>query len=50
MRRDPLAVARDVRLGFVSADRARADYRVVITNVGGVDFDATQALRKETAA
>jgi len=42
-RRDPAAVAEDVRLGFVSAQRARDDYGVAL----GADFsvDAAEAAR-----
>ena len=39
----------DVRSGFVSLERARRDYGVVIGDDGTVDEDATAALRKEMA-
>jgi N-methylhydantoinase B len=47
---DPLtrpyaAVERDVRWGKVSVDGAREDYGVVVTSVGSVDPDASDALR-----
>ena len=43
--RDPDAVARDVRLGYVSAEAARRDYGVVITANGGLDRAATAEVR-----
>ena len=49
-RRDPQSVARDVKLGFVSADKARSDYGVVLTPAGDADLTATTALRQGTAA
>jgi N-methylhydantoinase B len=48
--RDPARVARDVRLGYVSAEAARRDYAVVVTADGSVDAAATAALRKAAAA
>jgi len=49
--RDPEAVASDVRRGFVSVERARADYGVVINEDGTPNMAATAQLRnKETAA
>jgi N-methylhydantoinase B len=48
--RDPECVARDVRLGYVSADAARTAYGVVVSADGALDEAATRALRKETAA
>ncbi|WP_108659726.1 hydantoinase B/oxoprolinase family protein [Acuticoccus kandeliae] len=48
--RDPDAVARDVRLGFVSRDAARAVYRVAIAEDGAVDAAATEALREGARA
>jgi N-methylhydantoinase B len=46
LRRDPVAVARDVAWGKVSAAAARRDYGVVLVD-GSVDLDATSALRAE---
>ena len=49
--RDPEAVAADVRNGFVSAERARADYGVVADPAtGSVDGTATERLRAEMRA
>lgn len=48
--RDPEAVARDVRLGYVSAEAARRDYGVAVDAAGRVDQAATTALRKGAAA
>jgi N-methylhydantoinase B len=45
MARDPALVARDVRDELVSAENARALYRVAIAADGGVDAAATRALR-----
>jgi N-methylhydantoinase B len=45
--RDPERVAADVREGFVSPDRARDAYGVVLTDDGRVDDPATQATREE---
>lgn len=47
--RDPELVAMDVRRGLVSAEGARR-YGVVLTEDGGVDGDATVALREELRA
>jgi N-methylhydantoinase B len=44
--RDPGRVARDVRLGYVSAAAARRDYGVVLGDDGAPDLDATAALRR----
>jgi N-methylhydantoinase B len=44
--RTPEAVARDLRLGYVSRDAARQDYRVALTADGAVDPDATAELRR----
>jgi N-methylhydantoinase B len=44
--RDPLRVARDVNLGYVTPAAARNDYGVVIAENGGVDAVATAALRQ----
>lgn len=43
--RDPLAVAKDVRNGFVSAGAAERDYGVVVTDDFTIDESATAALR-----
>ncbi|MEJ1158976.1 hydantoinase B/oxoprolinase family protein [Prosthecomicrobium sp. N25] len=43
--RDPAAVARDVRRGFVSPARARTDYGVALTAAGEIDHDGTRELR-----
>ncbi len=48
--RDPQAVARDVRLGFVSMEKARSDYGVVIGEGGEADMAATDRLRAQEAA
>ena len=45
--RDPTRVARDVRLGYVSATAAARDYKVSIRNDGTVDDAATAVLRME---
>jgi N-methylhydantoinase B len=43
--RDPLRVARDVELGYVTPAAARGEYGVVIAENGAVDAAATAALR-----
>ena len=43
--RDPARVAKDVREGWVTAERAREVYRVVLMPDGEVDVAATQGLR-----
>jgi N-methylhydantoinase B len=43
--RDPALVARDVRDGLVSADNARALYRVAVEADGTLDEAATRMLR-----
>jgi N-methylhydantoinase B len=48
--RDPNAVGRDVRLGYVSREAAREHYRVSVRDDGSIDQAATAGLRKETAA
>ena len=48
--RDPVRVARDVRLGYVSPEAARAHYGVIVDTDGTLDEAATRALRKELAA
>ena len=49
MARKPEAVARDVRLGFVSRAKAQADYGVALDSAGQVDAAATVALREARA-
>jgi N-methylhydantoinase B len=44
-RRDPEAVARDVRCGYVSAEAARRDYAVAVGPDGGIDWGETARLR-----
>jgi N-methylhydantoinase B len=48
--RDPERVRRDVMAGYVSAERARVGYGVVLTPTGGVDPAATRAERSRLAA
>jgi N-methylhydantoinase B len=43
--RDPAAVARDVRLGYVTREAARRDYRVVLGDDLAPDLDATAKAR-----
>jgi N-methylhydantoinase B len=43
--RDPAKVREDVRLGYVSREAARRDYRLVLDDTGAVDTAATKALR-----
>jgi N-methylhydantoinase B len=43
--REPAAVAKDVREGWVSAERARSVYRVALDASGNVDTPATAVLR-----
>ena len=45
--RDPVRVARDVKLGYVTKASARKDYNVVIGLDGSVDTEATVGLRNE---
>jgi N-methylhydantoinase B len=47
--RDPEAVARDVRLDFVSREAAQRDYGVAVDADGKVDTRATAALRRKAA-
>jgi N-methylhydantoinase B len=49
-RRDAEKVADDVKQGYVSAAVARDVYRVALTASGGVDLEATAALRSQLAA
>lgn len=48
--RDSQSVARDVRLGFVSPERAASDYKVAIGPAGEVDIRKTHELRSREAA
>jgi N-methylhydantoinase B len=48
--RDPSAVVRDVRLGYVGREVARGTYRVAMNDDGTVDAAATVVLRNGTAA
>jgi N-methylhydantoinase B len=48
--RDPEAVARDVRLGYVTAERAISDYHAAVTEDGRVEQVATARLRNREAA
>jgi N-methylhydantoinase B len=43
--RDPVRVANDVKLGYVTRASARKDYNVVIGHDGSVDTEATAGLR-----
>ena len=45
VQREPTAVAKDVREGWVSAERARTVYRVAVDAAGNLDAAATAALR-----
>jgi N-methylhydantoinase B len=46
LEREPERVAEDVRLGYISAKRARDDYKVVVDNAGTLDPGGTRALRQ----
>jgi N-methylhydantoinase B len=48
--RDAALVARDVRLGYISAASAQNDYRAVVASNGELDVAATQAMRSRSAA
>ena len=48
--RDPESVTRDVCLGFVTPDCAKAEYGVALSETGDVDTSATQELRAQEAA
>lgn len=48
--RDPAIVARDVRLGYISAEKARTDYGVAVAVDGTLNEDDTRALRAGRAA
>jgi N-methylhydantoinase B len=51
LERDASRVLRDVREGYVSVERARDDYGVVLTaGAGAVDVDATAQLRRRLRA
>jgi N-methylhydantoinase B len=43
--RDPERVARDARLGYISREAARRDYKVVLSDDGSVDAPATATAR-----
>jgi N-methylhydantoinase B len=45
LERDPGLVERDVRLGYISPDKSREVYGVVISDDGTADLAATEALR-----
>jgi N-methylhydantoinase B len=46
LRRDPIRVAEDARLGLISVEAALADYGVVLREDSSVDEDATRARRR----
>lgn len=48
--RDPESVARDVRLGFVSVDKAASDYRVSVAPDGTWNQAETDSMRSREAA
>jgi N-methylhydantoinase B len=48
--REPARVVRDVRLGYISHDAARRDYKVVLRADGSLDVDATAKARAGTPA
>jgi N-methylhydantoinase B len=48
--REPERVARDVRLGYISPEAARRDYRVVLRPDGSLDTDATAQARSRAPA
>lgn len=48
--RSPAAVARDVREGWITRERAREVYRVALTDDFAIDEPATQLLRSAAAA
>jgi N-methylhydantoinase B len=50
LERDARRVAEDVRAGYVSRQAAEGTYGVVLDAAGGVDADATRALRRRRAA
>ena len=48
--REPARVVRDVRLGYISREAARRDYKVVLRDDGSLDADATAKARAGTPA
>jgi N-methylhydantoinase B len=48
--RDLEAVARDVRLGYVTPEKALSDYRVAVTEGGHIEQTSTARLRNREAA
>jgi N-methylhydantoinase B len=48
--RDPQAVSRDVRLGYVTPERAAPDYHVAVRADGALDGPATRQMRSREAA
>jgi N-methylhydantoinase B len=50
LEREPQQVVRDVRLGYVSRQRALDDYKVVVREDLSVDVDATATARGRTSA
>ncbi|WP_417418927.1 hydantoinase B/oxoprolinase family protein [Hoeflea sp.] len=50
LERNPESVARDLRLGYITAEHAGADYGVVVGSDGSVDEAATRDLRAREAA
>jgi N-methylhydantoinase B len=48
--REPERVVRDVRLGYVSREAARRDYKVVLRDDGSLDGGATAMARAGTNA
>ena len=49
LQRDPLAVARDFQLGYVSRDGAARDYAVALNDDGSVNTPKTEQLRQVAA-
>jgi N-methylhydantoinase B len=50
LRRDPVRVAEDARLGLISVEAALVDYAVVLRDDGSVDEAATRAARQRGAS
>ena len=48
LREAPEAVARDGRFGYVTRSSAAKEYRVVLSDHYGVDYEATRKLRGGT--